>query len=264
MECTIGNLGQEIRQPSSPYANLAQRGLLRCQVNALIAMLPENEDCARFTDSNKRLPRGAIDLGKGYVLLRAQDQLRSMRDCEAKALDIYLTAEGHHLDLWTNISASSEEVWCPAIARWARLQLPNGQIARSKWKESLKPLDKVRMARNVKVNILFYSETSQLTINFSLWRMTKFVLARSIIISDVKSVLKSPRLLCCRYILTPILFYTRSRWVQWSHVGIQGTLHSSSPTSHQYFPSSQWSHGNSLVSTVMKTGATLLKSQDWM
>ena len=27
MEHTIGHLGQEIKQPSNPYANLAQRGL---------------------------------------------------------------------------------------------------------------------------------------------------------------------------------------------------------------------------------------------
>ncbi|KIJ95011.1 hypothetical protein K443DRAFT_109498 [Laccaria amethystina LaAM-08-1] len=41
MERTIGNLGEEIRQPSNPFANLSQRGLLRCQVNALTAMVPE-------------------------------------------------------------------------------------------------------------------------------------------------------------------------------------------------------------------------------
>lgn len=37
------------------------------------------------------------------------------------------------------------------IARWARLHLPNGQVARSRWKETRKPLTKVRTARNVKV-----------------------------------------------------------------------------------------------------------------
>ena len=39
----------------------------------------------------------------------------------------------------------------PHIVRWAWLRLPNGQIARSAWKEKLKPLEQVRMARNVKV-----------------------------------------------------------------------------------------------------------------
>lgn len=40
MERTIGNLGEEIRQPSNPYANLSHRGILRAQVNALKAMVP--------------------------------------------------------------------------------------------------------------------------------------------------------------------------------------------------------------------------------
>lgn len=65
MERTIGNLGEEIRQPSNPYANLSQRGLLRCQVNALTAMIPDLQKNVSI------LPRGAIDIGKGYALLRA-------------------------------------------------------------------------------------------------------------------------------------------------------------------------------------------------
>ena len=41
MECTTGNLGQEIQQPSNPYVNLSQCGLLQCQVNALKVMVPD-------------------------------------------------------------------------------------------------------------------------------------------------------------------------------------------------------------------------------
>ncbi|KAG6824974.1 hypothetical protein H0H92_005267 [Tricholoma furcatifolium] len=37
------------------------------------------------------------------------------------------------------------------VVRWARIRLPNGQIARSLWKEAEKPLNKLRMARNVKL-----------------------------------------------------------------------------------------------------------------
>lgn len=85
MERTIGNLGEEIRQPSNPYANLSQRGLLRCQVNALTAMIPDLQHVP------PALPRGGIDLGKGFALLRAQDRYdRAMRPCEARALAIYL------------------------------------------------------------------------------------------------------------------------------------------------------------------------------
>ncbi|KZT23107.1 hypothetical protein NEOLEDRAFT_1034185, partial [Neolentinus lepideus HHB14362 ss-1] len=36
------------------------------------------------------------------------------------------------------------------IYRWARLQVPNGQIARSAWKETLKSFTQLRMARNIK------------------------------------------------------------------------------------------------------------------
>ncbi len=81
MERTIGNLGEEIRQPSNPYANLSQRGLLRCQVNALKAMIPD------LSPPQVSLPRGSIDLGHGYVLLRRQDRYeRLMRPHEAAAL----------------------------------------------------------------------------------------------------------------------------------------------------------------------------------
>ena len=43
MERTIGNLGEEIKQPSNPYANLSQRGICRSQVNALKTMIPDLE-----------------------------------------------------------------------------------------------------------------------------------------------------------------------------------------------------------------------------
>lgn len=136
MERTIGNLGEEIRQPSNPYANLSQRGLLRCQVNALVAMIPDLER------KPPALPHGGLDLGKGFALLRAQDRYdRPMQPCEARALAVYIQ----------NLNGTELGSGCPKITRWARLRLPNGQIARSKWKEAQKPLNKVRMARNVKV-----------------------------------------------------------------------------------------------------------------
>jgi hypothetical protein len=65
MECTIENLGEEVRQLSNPYVNLSQCGLLRCQVNALMAMISD------LSPPPPSLPRGAIDLGKGYILLCA-------------------------------------------------------------------------------------------------------------------------------------------------------------------------------------------------
>lgn len=67
IEWTIGNLGEEIKQHSDPYANLSQRGLRRCQVNALKAMIPD------LVPVENPLPHGALDLGDKYSLLRAMD-----------------------------------------------------------------------------------------------------------------------------------------------------------------------------------------------
>lgn len=50
--------------------------------------------------------------------------------------------------------------WCPKVTRWAWLRLPNGQVARSHWKESLKPLGKVKMACNVKVIYFEFIQSS--------------------------------------------------------------------------------------------------------
>jgi hypothetical protein len=137
MERTIGNLSEEIRQPSNPYANLSKRGLIRSQINAIKAMVPDLEDPVNT------LPRGAKDIGGGYILLRAMEQTSyRLRNCEADALGVYLV---------NTAGEYPPNDWCPSIIRWARLRLPNGQIARSAWKEKLKPLEKLRIARNVKV-----------------------------------------------------------------------------------------------------------------
>ena len=64
LEQTIGDLGQQVKQPSNPYANLSQRGIQQAQVNALKAMVPDLDP-----DKSAKLPRGSIDLGNGYVLL---------------------------------------------------------------------------------------------------------------------------------------------------------------------------------------------------
>ena len=53
MERTIGNLGQEIRQPSNPFANLARRALQRSQVNALKSIYPELDLKSKY-----QLPKG--------------------------------------------------------------------------------------------------------------------------------------------------------------------------------------------------------------
>jgi hypothetical protein len=132
MERTIGNLGQEIRQPSEPYENLSREGIRRSQVNALKAMLPE------LDEPPKGLPAGAVDLGDGYALLRKRDPEPAYpRGAEREAITLFLNGPP------------------PQIFKWARLRLPNGQIARSYWRESLKPSHKLRVSRNIKVFFSF-------------------------------------------------------------------------------------------------------------
>ncbi|KAJ6504329.1 hypothetical protein C8R47DRAFT_1174826 [Mycena vitilis] len=137
MERTIGNLGEEIKQHSNAFANLAQRGIRRCQVNALKAMIPDIEP------PENPLPRGSKDLGNRYALLRAMDSTsRECRPCEHTAITTYLRRHG---ETTTRTSTT--------VIRWSRLRLPNGQIARSSWKETLKPLEQLRIARSIKFDV---------------------------------------------------------------------------------------------------------------
>ncbi|KAJ7075031.1 hypothetical protein B0H15DRAFT_894600, partial [Mycena belliarum] len=150
IERTIGNLGEEVKQPSNPYANLSERGVRRAQVNALMAMFPDLNITGE--SSHPPLPRGSRDVGGGFVLLRARDEWQHrVTGDEALAIRKYLNAE-------------------PAgdlkLKRWARLRLPNGQIARSAWKERQKPLKNVRMARNVKFNATGHDEIGEVQFYF--------------------------------------------------------------------------------------------------
>ena len=138
MERTIGNLGEEVKQHSNPYMNLSEQALRRAQVNSLKAMEPELD-----TDSKKILPRNSIDLGDGFILLGAIDTCaRSVRHVESEAVQRFLEAEGHR--------DGNGEWICPDLVRWAMVRLPNGQIARSYWKEQHR-MENLRMSRNVKV-----------------------------------------------------------------------------------------------------------------
>nr|VWP00054.1 Zn(2)-C6 fungal-type domain-containing protein [Ganoderma boninense] len=120
MENYIGNITREIKQHVTPYANVAERALRRCQVNALKAIFPE-------FDEPETLPQHARDLGDGYVLLTAADATeRSVSVPEGEAILEFLREQRVQLE---------NPHWQPIVRRWARLQLPTGQIARCAWKE---------------------------------------------------------------------------------------------------------------------------------
>ncbi|KIK90751.1 hypothetical protein PAXRUDRAFT_151248 [Paxillus rubicundulus Ve08.2h10] len=132
MERTIRNLGQEIQQPSQPYANLACEGVRWCQVNTLISILLELEN------HSTGLPYGSIDLEGGYALLHKRSKYSVHPDAQvSQAIQNYLPTH--------------QEV--PRITKWARLLLPNGKIARSAWRETLKALEQLRISRNVKLTL---------------------------------------------------------------------------------------------------------------
>ena len=119
LERTIGNLGEEIKQPSNPYANLANCGLCHSQTAALHAMLLE---LVVTTPDSPILPRGAIDIRDGYALLRAQDESAVILEGEeARAIHTFM---GNNLEQ-SNLPAD----WQPRIIQWACLQLPNLQVA---------------------------------------------------------------------------------------------------------------------------------------
>jgi hypothetical protein len=129
LERTIGDLGQEIRQPSNPFANLARRALQRSQINALKSMYPELDSTAKST-----LPRGSRDIGNGYIM---QHRERHARNPETNE---------HRVALQTITSMQK-------VCRWGRLRLPNGQVARSLWSEGKRASKGVRISRNVKASL---------------------------------------------------------------------------------------------------------------
>jgi hypothetical protein len=127
----IGNLGGEFCQDCDPYANIAQRGVLRAQLNSIIAMFPN-----LAMDKDDLLPRGAKDLGNGFALLHA---------CQSTA-ELVTQAEGNAiLRYWESKHWPNLEAWPRSVKRWARLQLPNGQKAHLRWFESqsTRPLRRV-------------------------------------------------------------------------------------------------------------------------
>jgi len=100
-------------------------------------------------EPEKGLPRGSKDLGNGYCLLRARDSVARWPPLpDQDAIQTFLV----------HANAPDGVV---KVRRWARLALPNGKIARSRWKEQERELEKVRMAHNVQVCIFLNHQLIQ-------------------------------------------------------------------------------------------------------
>ncbi|EJF61368.1 hypothetical protein DICSQDRAFT_60547 [Dichomitus squalens LYAD-421 SS1] len=154
LENAIGNLTAEIGSHSKPYENLSNRGLRRAQVSALIAMFPQTLEVV------PALPARAVELGDNYVLLHPT--MRSPREiglADSRALAAYLAAQ----------VVKVPEGWTPRLIKWGRLRLPNGEVARTAWKEceGKRRGRPVHRARMVKV----YSSIVEVQYFFRLQRM---------------------------------------------------------------------------------------------
>ena len=127
MERAIGEFGQNIRQPSNPYGALTQLALRKAKINALKSICPELDN-----DLVPHIPRHAHDLGDGHILLRPREETaREFSDQERDAIRTVCNVDKRQ--------------------KWGRLQLPNGQVARSMYSENRRLTENKRNTRNVKV-----------------------------------------------------------------------------------------------------------------
>jgi len=129
MERAIGDLGKDIRQPSNPFANLSEIALRRSQINALLEICPE-------LDPNAETAPKGNDVGNGYFLLTPHERYASSLD------------RGIYWD-----AVHTEFPHMKGVRKWGRLNLPNGQIARSLYSETQREgkSENTRITRNVKV-----------------------------------------------------------------------------------------------------------------
>ncbi|KJA13779.1 hypothetical protein HYPSUDRAFT_151159, partial [Hypholoma sublateritium FD-334 SS-4] len=148
MERSIGNLTEEIKQHSQPYANLAEHGAQRAQVNALVALVPDLEQ-------KKPLSHLSKDIGNSFILSMADTCARSISAAEMHAIqDFYLT---HNIQINPDFR----------LVKWGRLLLPNLQFVRTAWKEAPKALNKVRISRNIMVSFQATKNYSHFELVFS-------------------------------------------------------------------------------------------------
>ncbi|KAH7917282.1 hypothetical protein BV22DRAFT_1135537 [Leucogyrophana mollusca] len=146
MERTIGNLTEELRQHSNPFANLAERAIRRARINALKVMIPSLDSKSDVAIA----PRWSLSIGNGYYLLPQHQRSRQEASrSETWAIRQYLDRHAPNSPDYQHISRHTG-LFKPC--RWARLLLPNGQKCRSLFcGRERRP--NARKARNVQVTI---------------------------------------------------------------------------------------------------------------
>ena len=118
MERIIGIFGSLIKQPSNPFANLAEQAKKIAEINALVSIWPELE-------AEDKDPHGSIDIGDGYLLLGPKDDKPyELSQAEQSAVQEFYSSQPNH-----------GTVPPKSIYRWGRLRISTEQVARSRWKE---------------------------------------------------------------------------------------------------------------------------------
>lgn len=131
MEWAIGDLRQQVHQPSNPFANLCQIALWCSQINALKSM------CLKL-DNTSNIPLLAYshDNGDGYIFL--------------------VPRQKRPTKLWGIEKQIMEAEFQMSILRkWGQLRLLNGQIARSIFSEGRWMSPNTWVTCNLKVISLF-------------------------------------------------------------------------------------------------------------
>jgi hypothetical protein len=120
MERVIGIFGSLIKQPSNPFANLAEQAKKIAEINAIISIWPHLE-------RSEHDPHGSIQISAGYLLMGPTDKTPyDLSEEEKIALGNFYS------------SLAGGPITPKSIYRWGRLRIPTEQVARSYWKEVIR------------------------------------------------------------------------------------------------------------------------------
>ena len=137
LETAIRNLGQEIRQDRDMFANLTQCAVLCAQTNSLQSFFPSIQ--LEFGEPGSSLLSTRARQFDGYVGYafhpRCKEYPNPVAEDKREALIFYWHAQG-----WPNA-----DTWTHAVCCWAKLQLPNGQIACLLWHEMKSQADCIEL-----------------------------------------------------------------------------------------------------------------------
>ncbi|KAL0569481.1 hypothetical protein V5O48_012478, partial [Marasmius crinis-equi] len=181
-ERTIANYERRIRLHSDPSGNLRVEIAEQAIANAFYAMFPSLKPPKPTTNASL-----SLDIGSGYVSKHPRDLQYLMNEDDAAAFKMFCDAYG-----W-DFKAGKP------IHRFTRLQLPNKQVARSRWREKGREDEDVRSARNVKLSfgdetrfaeVLYYFIITKRNVRYTLAAVNMYSPPDARILQDSHNVLR--------------------------------------------------------------------------